>query len=176
MDISGDYCLDGITRRNVINVCKANGIPSREELLSHAGLRCRRAFVTGTFAGLRRSSRWMGERSLTHSAGQWSIDFRDSTKNSLRQRASWRATAVAEMTIRIAGWSGPRNISTAMMRAWESRPDCCVVDEPFYGCYLLESGAKHPMRERLLPVSRKLARALRRSCAQANHPFQYENI
>ena len=37
-----------------------------------------------------------------------------------------------------------------MMRAWESRPDCCVVDEPFYGCYLLESGAKHPMRDAVI--------------------------
>lgn len=37
-----------------------------------------------------------------------------------------------------------------MMRAWESRPDCSVVDEPFYGCYLLESGAQHPMREAII--------------------------
>lgn len=54
------------------------------------------------------------------------------------------------MTVRIAGWSGPRNISTAMMRAWDSRPDCSVVDEPYYGCYLLESGAQHPMREAII--------------------------
>ncbi len=38
--------------------------------------------------------------------------------------------------VRIAMWSGPRNISTAMMRAWENRPDTVVVDEPFYGYYL----------------------------------------
>ena len=54
------------------------------------------------------------------------------------------------MTVRIAGWSGPRNISTAMMRSWDSRPDCVVVDEPFYGCYLLESGADHPMRDEII--------------------------
>ena len=56
----------------------------------------------------------------------------------------------AKMTVRIAGWSGPRNISTAMMRSWDSRPDCVVVDEPFYACYLLESGADHPMRDDII--------------------------
>ena len=54
------------------------------------------------------------------------------------------------MTIRIAMWSGPRNISTAMMRSWENRTDCCVVDEPFYACYLRESGLAHPCREEIL--------------------------
>ena len=79
------------------------------------------------------------------------------------------------MTIRIAGWSGPRNISTAMMRAWESRPDCCVVDEPFYGCYLLESGAQHPMRDAVIgsqPQTREGVEAQLR--AVQNHPLQYE--
>ena len=79
------------------------------------------------------------------------------------------------MTIRIAGWSGPRNISTAMMRAWESRPDCCVVDEPFYGCYLLESGAQHPMRDAVIasqPQTREGVEAQLR--AEQNHRLQYE--
>jgi hypothetical protein len=51
------------------------------------------------------------------------------------------------MTIRVAMWSGPRNISTAMMRAWENRPDCAVVDEPFYAAYLLRTGLDHPGRD-----------------------------
>jgi hypothetical protein len=46
--------------------------------------------------------------------------------------------------IRIAMWSGPRNISTAMMRAWGNRPDTVVVDEPFYAFYLNATGKKHP--------------------------------
>jgi hypothetical protein len=46
--------------------------------------------------------------------------------------------------IRIAMWSGPRNISTAMMRAWGNRPDTFVVDEPFYAYYLKATGKKHP--------------------------------
>jgi hypothetical protein len=52
--------------------------------------------------------------------------------------------------VRIAMWSGPRNISTALMRAWENREDCCVVDEPFYACYLHATGLEHPMREEVL--------------------------
>jgi hypothetical protein len=45
---------------------------------------------------------------------------------------------------RIAMWSGPRNISTAMMRSWGSRPDTFVCDEPLYAHYLLVTGRKHP--------------------------------
>lgn len=50
------------------------------------------------------------------------------------------------MTIRIAMWSGPRNISTALMRSFSSRADTAVSDEPFYGCFLKHGGADHPMR------------------------------
>lgn len=53
-------------------------------------------------------------------------------------------------TVRVAMWSGPRNISTAMMRAFENRPDTAVVDEPFYAAYLAETGLDHPMREEVL--------------------------
>ncbi|WP_376692935.1 sulfotransferase-like domain-containing protein [Wenzhouxiangella sp. EGI_FJ10409] len=52
--------------------------------------------------------------------------------------------------LRIAMWSGPRNISTAMMRAFENRPDCAVSDEPLYGAWLKLSGAPHPMREEVI--------------------------
>ena len=55
------------------------------------------------------------------------------------------------MTIhRIAMWSGPRNLSTAMMRAFSSRPDCAVSDEPFYAAYLARAGIMHPMNEAVL--------------------------
>ncbi|WP_374405644.1 HAD family hydrolase [Pelagerythrobacter sp.] len=49
------------------------------------------------------------------------------------------------MTIRIAMWSGPRNISTAMMRSFGARSDCAVSDEPFYGAFLEATGELHPM-------------------------------
>ncbi len=52
--------------------------------------------------------------------------------------------------VRIAMWSGPRNISTAMMRAFENRPDAAVSDEPFYAAYLAATGLDHPMREAVL--------------------------
>lgn len=48
------------------------------------------------------------------------------------------------MTKRICMWSGPRNISTAMMRSWENRPDTQVVDEPFYAFYLAQTHSPHP--------------------------------
>jgi hypothetical protein len=51
------------------------------------------------------------------------------------------------VTVRLACWSGPRNISTATMRAWENRADCDVVDEPFYAWYLAQTGLDHPARD-----------------------------
>jgi hypothetical protein len=52
--------------------------------------------------------------------------------------------------LRLAMWSGPRNISTAMMRAWENRGDCAVVDEPLYAHYLARTGLDHPGREEVI--------------------------
>jgi hypothetical protein len=54
------------------------------------------------------------------------------------------------MTIRIAMWSGPRNISTAMMRSFSSRADCAVTDEPFYGAYLKQTGEPHAMADEII--------------------------
>jgi hypothetical protein len=51
---------------------------------------------------------------------------------------------------RIAMWSGPRNISTAMMRSFENRSDTQVIDEPFYAHYLFETGIEHPGRDAVL--------------------------
>ncbi|MEM1056288.1 MAG: HAD family hydrolase [Bacteroidota bacterium] len=53
--------------------------------------------------------------------------------------------------VRIAMWSGPRNVSTALLRAWESRADTAVSDEPLYAAYLHATGKGHPMREEVLP-------------------------
>ena len=54
------------------------------------------------------------------------------------------------MAVRIAMWSGPRNISTAMMRSFEARGDCAVSDEPFYAHYLYRTGIDHPMRDEVI--------------------------
>lgn len=56
------------------------------------------------------------------------------------------------MTIRINSWSGPRNVSTALMRSFSQRADTKVVDEPLYGHYLVVSEAPHPGRADLLEV------------------------
>ena len=47
-------------------------------------------------------------------------------------------------------WSGPRNISTAMMRAWENRADTAVVDEPLYAYYLARTGRDHPVADEII--------------------------
>lgn len=81
------------------------------------------------------------------------------------------------MTLRIAMWSGPRNISTAMMRAWENRPDCAVSDEPLYAAYLAMSGADHPGRDEVIAAGetdwRRVAEALL-GPAPAGKPVWYQ--
>jgi len=68
------------------------------------------------------------------------------------------------MTTRIAMWSGPRNISTAMLRSFGSRPDTAVTDEPLYAHYLQVTGVAHPGRDDVIaahePDWRKVAATL----------------
>jgi len=52
--------------------------------------------------------------------------------------------------VRIAMWSGPRNISTALMRSFAARSDCFVTDEPLYAHYLRQTGAEHPASEQVI--------------------------
>jgi len=52
--------------------------------------------------------------------------------------------------VRVAMWSGPRNISTAMMRSFENRADTVVVDEPLYAAYLARTGLDHPVRDEVI--------------------------
>jgi branched-chain amino acid aminotransferase len=50
---SGDYCLGGITRANVLRVCREAGIPAFEKNFSLTeAYSAEEAFVTGTFAGV----------------------------------------------------------------------------------------------------------------------------
>ncbi len=68
------------------------------------------------------------------------------------------------MTLRIAMWSGPRNISTALMRSFDSRADTAVSDEPLYAAYLRSTGKPHPMAKEIVATHesdwRKVAKAL----------------
>lgn len=75
----------------------------------------------------------------------------------MRHTAAPRSRAVArgadvldDAAVRIAMWSGPRNISTAMMRSFEARGDAAVSDEPFYAAYLSRTGIDHPMRDEVI--------------------------
>ena len=52
--------------------------------------------------------------------------------------------------MRIVMWSGPRNLSTAMMYAFGARGDCAVWDEPFYAAYLKMTGLAHPMADQII--------------------------
>jgi hypothetical protein len=60
-----------------------------------------------------------------------------------------RADPAAPAT-RIAMWSGPRTVSTALLRAWENRPDTVVTDEPLYAFYLDRTGIDHPARDAVI--------------------------
>ncbi len=82
-----------------------------------------------------------------------------------------------DSTKRIAMWSGPRNISTALMRSFENRPDCRVVDEPFYAYYLQKTGLDHPGRDEVLACQPTDAETVIRSLDQSTGTcvfLQYE--
>lgn len=72
---------------------------------------------------------------------------------------------------RVAMWSGPRNLSTALMRSFEARPDVAEVwDEPFYAAYLAASGEDHPMRAEVLSAQAQDWRVIASACAEAEGP------
>ena len=65
---------------------------------------------------------------------------------------------------RIAMWSGPRNLSTAMMYSFAARGDCQVWDEPFYAAYLQKTGMYHPMRDEVIAAGLADSRAVASAC------------
>lgn len=74
-------------------------------------------------------------------------------------------------TRRIAMWSGPRNLSTALMRSFGNRADVVrVLDEPFYAAYLAASGKDHPMRAAILASQPQDWRAVAEVCASTGAP------
>ncbi|MEM7498638.1 MAG: HAD family hydrolase [Pseudomonadota bacterium] len=72
--------------------------------------------------------------------------------------------------MRIVMWSGPRNLSTAMMRSFGARADTDVVDEPFYAAFLAETGVDHPMRAEVLAAGETDWRRVARACAAPPAP------
>ena len=71
-----------------------------------------------------------------------------------------RGVSAAASPVRVAMWSGPRNISTAMMRSWENRGDTAVWDEPFYAYYLDSTGIEHPVDSEVIAAGETCPRAL----------------
>lgn len=69
--------------------------------------------------------------------------------------------------MKIAMWSGPRNLSTAMMYAFASRGDCAVWDEPFYAAYLAATGIHHPMRDEIIATHNPDPAAVSAACTGA---------
>lgn len=79
--------------------------------------------------------------------------------------------------MRIAVWSGPRNLSTAMMYAFGSRADCVAWDEPFYAAYLAATGVAHPMRSAVLAAqAHEPAAVIERLLAKPARPLQYVKL
>ena len=76
--------------------------------------------------------------------------------------------------LRVAMWSGPRNISTAMMRAWENRGDCAVSDEPLYAAYLAATGLDHPAREEVIAAGDSDPARVCRQLAEGEPPADRE--
>ncbi len=74
------------------------------------------------------------------------------------------------MTVRIAMWSGPRSLSTALMRSFENRADTVVVDEPLYAAYLAATGIDHPGRDAVLASQPTDWRTVVRSLVSAPVP------
>lgn len=79
--------------------------------------------------------------------------------------------------MKIAMWSGPRNLSTAMMYAFGARADFVASDEPFYAAYLAATGLDHPMREAVIAAgetnpSKVAASLLGPAPGQARHWYQ----
>ncbi len=77
--------------------------------------------------------------------------------------------------MKIAMWSGPRNLSTALMYSFAQRSDCSVVDEPYYAAYLAETGLVHPMRDEILASQpQDPAKVAGQLAAPTRTPIQYQ--
>lgn len=66
--------------------------------------------------------------------------------------------------MKIAMWSGPRNLSTVMMYAFAARGDCAVWDEPFYAAYLKATGIEHPMRDQIIAAHESDPKMVAQGC------------
>ena len=76
--------------------------------------------------------------------------------------------------MRVIGWSGPRNLSTALMYSFGNRADFEVMDEPFYAAYLARTGLEHPMREAILASQSRDPAEVAALCARPPRVHSYQ--
>ena len=79
--------------------------------------------------------------------------------------------------MKIAMWSGPRNLSTAMMYSFAARGDCAATDEPFYAAYLAATGVQHPMGADIIAAGQTDAARVAAECLGQNpdgQPLWYQ--
>lgn len=79
--------------------------------------------------------------------------------------------------MKIAMWSGPRNLSTAMMYSFAARGDCAATDEPFYAAYLAATGVQHPMGADIIAAGQTDAAGVAAACLGPNpdgQPLWYQ--
>ena len=113
--------------------------PSSPEL-SPASSRCARS--TAAPCGIRcQRSEWNGAGPISRKL------------SSLYKALCLREATTQPLMTTIAMWSGPRNISTAMMYAFGNRADCVAWDEPFYAFSLVNHGNDHPMRDEIIAAN-----------------------
>src|SRR3954467_15408660 len=90
------------------------------------------------------------------------------------------ATRYNRIMLRLAIWSGPRNISTAMMRSWGNRSDCSVCDEPLYAHYLHSTGKEHPGAKEIIEKGetdlRKVIARLTADCSGGKQIFYQKHM
>ena len=146
---TGHYSLNGITRRMIINLCLASGVPVFEQPFSLTDVYgADEAFVTGTFGGITPVVEVTDAGSVP--AGAVTNRPPDGSVRGGGRRGH-RRVAVSGC-LRLSVWSGPRNVSTALMYSFRQRADTMVVDEPLYGHYLKTTGADHPGAREVLEV------------------------
>ena len=135
---TGQYCVKGITRQKVIDLCKKNKIKVYEKNFKLKDvLSADEAFVTGTFANI--------------------IPVKKINNKSYNLKNNLTTKKIRELYLKLMDrimlifmWSGPRNLSTALMRSFENRDDTIVHDEPFYGYYLFKTQLNHPMKDEII--------------------------
>ena len=75
----------------------------------------------------------------------------------------------------ISMWSGPRNLSTALMRSFGNRSDVTnVLDEPFYASYLVSTNKDHPMKKEVIQSQLTNIDDVKKNCQVANKGVTYQ--